>query len=134
MNYKPIPPMTAERWLSNLLEAAADIADKQHQELRWLAPDAYAWERPEELINVLDDCVFEGFIEEYSPTFSEEQSRTALDWRDELSRYSDATPQWLDPAEVLADPRWESIRHKAAAFVAAFKDRWPEHPPQGDQA
>jgi hypothetical protein len=133
MNYKPIPPMTAERWLSNLLEAAADIADKQHQELRWLAPDAYAWERREELINVLfDDCVFEGFIEEYSHTFSKEQSRTAFDLRDELNGYSDATPQWLDPAEVLADPRWESIRQKAIAFVAAFKDKWSEPSPNGD--
>jgi hypothetical protein len=127
-----ILPMTPERWIANLVEAAADIADKEHQELRWLAPDAYAWERPEELINVLfDDCAFELFVEEYASTFSEEQRQTALGLRDEMISYCAATPSYLDPVEVLADPRWESIRQKAAAFVAAFKEKWPMHSPEG---
>jgi hypothetical protein len=126
MSAEPIPPMSVERWITNLLEAAAEIADKEHQELRWLATDAYAWERPEELINVLlDDCVFEGFIEECAPTFSAEQCDAACGLRDELNRYCNATPQWLDPAEVLVDPRWESIRRRAEAFAAAFKGNWP---------
>src|SRR5580692_5898888 len=102
MSYRPIPPMTVERWLSNLLEIAAAIADKQEQERRWLAPDAYAWERPEELINTLfDGYVFEGFIEEYLATFSTEQCQAALSLRDELNRYCDDKPQQrLDPAKV----------------------------------
>jgi hypothetical protein len=55
---------TRELWLSNLLMAAGEIADKERQEDRWLAPDAKAWECPGELINTLDDHVFEGFLEE----------------------------------------------------------------------
>jgi hypothetical protein len=43
MNYKEIPPMTPERWIANLIDAANDIANKDIQESRWLAPDAYAW-------------------------------------------------------------------------------------------
>ena len=125
--------MTPERWIANLMEAASFIANKERQELRWLAPDAYAWERPGELINVLfDDCVFEGFLSEYASTFSDEQRRTAFELKDEMNSYCDATPGWLDPAEVLADPRWESIRQKAAAFVAAFKDKWPIQAPQAE--
>ena len=59
MNYKDMPPMTPEHWISNLIEAASDIADKEKQERRWPAPDAYAWEGPEEVIIVLfDDCNF----------------------------------------------------------------------------
>ena len=54
-----IAPMTPERWLSNILDALDQIADKERQERRWLASDAYAWECPEELINTVDDVVFE---------------------------------------------------------------------------
>jgi hypothetical protein len=126
MNYEEIPPITPELWTANLLDAAVEIANKEKQEQRWLAPDAKAWERPEELINVLfDDSNLELFIDEYGPTFVEDQRRAALDLRDDISRYCDKTPTWLDPSEVLADPRWETIRQKAAAFVSAFKEKWP---------
>lgn len=113
-----------ERWISNLITAAQDIADKEHQR-RWLAPDRYAWERPEELINLVDAFILDGFIDEFSLTFSENQRNAAVEFRDELSDYCDQTPQNLEPAVVLADPRWEAMREKAAAFVVAFKDKWP---------
>ena len=126
--------MTPELWIANLVEAATDIADKQHQEIRWLAPDAYAWERPEELINVLvDDCVFEGFLNEYASTFSEEQRGAAFALRDELNRFCDATPPSLDPVQVLVDQRWESIRQRATTFIQAFKGKWPMHSPDGNE-
>ena len=126
MNYREIPSMTPERWIANLIEAADDIADKGKQESRWLAPDAFAWERPEELICVLfDDSNFELFLNEYASTFTDEQRLTAFALRDELNLYGDATSKWLNAAEVLADPRWDAIRQRASVFVAAFKDKWP---------
>jgi len=133
MNYKEIPPMTPERWIANLIEDADEIANKEKQERRWLAPDAYAWERPEELINALfDDSNLELLIDEFGSTFSEEQRGAAFELRDDINRYCEATPPHLNPAEVLADPRWEAIRHKAAAFAAAFRDKWPAIPSQPD--
>jgi hypothetical protein len=120
-----MPRITPERWLSNLLDALGQIADKEHQERRWLAPDAYAWEHPEELINSVDDVVFEGFLERYTPTFSREQREAAFGFRDALNDYCERTPQNLDPAATLADPRWDFVRQKGAAFVAAFSEKWP---------
>lgn len=117
-----IPP---ERWIGNLIEVASEIADRQHQEERWLAPDRHAWERPEELICDIDGYVLNGFIEKFSATFSEDQRSAALEFRDELSDFCDNTPDNLDPATVLADTRWDVVRQKATAFVKAFKDRWP---------
>jgi hypothetical protein len=114
------------RWIANVVEAAEDIANKQLQEQRWMSPDLQAWERPEELINVLfDDSVFEGFLEEYASSFSTEQRRIAFDLRNTMNSYCDATSSYLDPKEVLADPRWEAIRQKASAFVHVFKGNWP---------
>jgi hypothetical protein len=121
-----------ELWIANLVEASAHMADRAHQELRWLSPDAYAWERPEELINMLiDDCAFERFIDEFASAFSEDQRRTAFAFRDGLNRYCDETPTHLNPAEVLGDPRWEAIRQNAAAFVQAFEGKWPNDVPRG---
>ena len=132
MNDEDIPPMTPELWIENLIDAACAIADKEKQERCWLAPDAQAWERPEELICVLfDDCNFELFIEENALSFSTEQSRTASEFANEMISYIDATPPHLNPTEVLADPRWLSIREKASAFAAAFKDKWPTRSPTG---
>jgi hypothetical protein len=125
MSAVEIPPITAQRWIANLLLAVADIADRENQERRWLAPDAQAWECPDELINVLDDCVFDGFIEKYASTFSTEQRKAAVQFKDELTNYCAMTPQHLEPADVLADPKWETVRQKAAGFLVAFRDKWP---------
>jgi hypothetical protein len=119
--------ITRELWISNLLKAASMIADKELQEQRWLAPDAYAWERPEELINVLfDDSVFDLFIEEFGVGFRDAQRDAALRLKKEVDDFCDVTPDYLDPAQVLADSRWESIRKRAREFIAAFEDKWPQ--------
>lgn len=119
-------PITREVWISNLLEAASMIADKEFQEQRWLAPDAYAWERPEELINVLfDECNFDLFIEEFGGEFTDVQRDKTLQLKKQMDDYCDATPDHLDPAQVLMDPRWEAIRESARAFIVAFQGKWP---------
>ncbi len=116
--------ITPERWMTNLIDAARSIADEARQVRRWLAPDAYAWERPEEEINVLDDCVFDGFIETFAATFSPAQTNAATAFRDAVEAYSKATPGWLDSVDVLADPRWHDIRSKARAFIEEFEGKW----------
>ena len=126
MNQKDIPPITAERWIANLLEAARDLADRERQERRWLAPDRCAWERPEEVIcSFSDDCVFDLFLEQNVDSFSGKQRSAAFGVRDALNAFCAATPQVLDPAATLADPRWELVRQRAVEFVGAFEGKWP---------
>jgi hypothetical protein len=124
MSSKDIPPITPQLWLVNILGAVTAIADKENQERRWLASDAYAWERPEELINTLDDVVFDGFINDFALTFSESQREAAIGFQSAIDDFCSTTPEWLDPAETLADPGWWSIRQKAEQFIAAFQGRW----------
>jgi len=120
-----IPPITPELWIKNLIQAVGDIANKERQEKRWMAKDAFAWENPVELICVIDDCVFDGFLEKYEATFSEEQRVAAFSFRDDFNYYCDSTPGSLDPAQVLTDARWAALREKASAFVLAFSGKWP---------
>lgn len=120
-----IPQITPERWLNNLLDVLGQIADRERQERRWLAPDAYASECPGQLICTVDDGVFEGFLERYAPTFSDEQREAAFAFRDAFNNFCDSTPQRLDTAETLAAPRWDFVRQKASAFILAFSNKWP---------
>ena len=67
MTEPQIPP---DRWINNLLDAARAIADRQYQESRWLAPDAFAWESSDKAIDALDDSVLNGFIEQFGIVLS----------------------------------------------------------------
>ena len=118
------PQIPAERWVANLLEAAELIANRHYQVSRWLADDAQAWETPDEVICMLEDSVLEGFIEEYSKTFSPAQSMAVIAFRDEVDHYCGTAPQHLDPRDVLADPKWELVRRRASDFVQSFKNNW----------
>jgi hypothetical protein len=94
--------ITRELWISNLLDAASRIADKETQERRWLASDAYAWERPEELINVLfDDSCFDLFIEEFGGEFHRRSARQSRSTQE-------ADGQLLRRNSRLARPRTSS--------------------------
>jgi hypothetical protein len=115
---------TLELWTSNLVDAARAIGDAEHQRSRWLAPDRFAWERPEELINTIcDDFLLELYIEEHGKILSRAQAEAAKALRDELDNYCNATPRNLDPEQVLTDPRWEVVRSRARSFVATFESQ-----------
>ncbi len=74
-----------------------------------------------------DDSLIELFIEEYGAALSRVQADAATALRDELNSYWHASPPgFLDPEQVLADPRWESVRSKARSFVAAFETHLSE--------
>ncbi len=122
MKNAQIPP---EQWIANLLEIAEVIADRSLQESMWLARDAKPWESPDEAINMLDDCALPEFIERFSETFTAEQALAIGRFRDEVAAYIQATPQHLEPADVLADPGWESVRAAAAQFALSFHEKWP---------
>jgi hypothetical protein len=118
---------TREFWTSNLVDAARAIGDTERQRTRWLAPDAFAWERPEELIDTIwDSFLLELFIEQHGTGLPRMQAEAATALRDELNNYCDGAPKNLDPEQVLADPRWEAVRSKARSFVAAFESQLSE--------
>jgi hypothetical protein len=102
-----------------------EFTDRDTQESRWLAHDRFAWEKPEELICSLDDVVFDQFADYYDETFTVEQRAAISRFTEEFRAFCDATPQILDPKEVLKDPRWHSLRRRADSFIVAFKDKWP---------
>lgn len=107
-------------WLRNLLDIAAEIANREKQESAWRNP-VHPWETPAELINSLfDDCQFELFIQQHGSSLNFHQLAAAIALRDAMDGFNKETPEHLDPVATLADPRWQSIRNRAAEFVQAF--------------
>ena len=121
-----IPPITPERWISNLLEAAGAIANRTMQEERWATGTWNIREHPEELINTVDAYVLDGFIEAFASTFNIEQNSAIREFSKEFGKFCVESDETLDPPQVLVDSRWEILRQRAATFVKAFQDRWPE--------
>ena len=118
---KHYPNVPLNRWRGNVLEAVERIGDKHYQETNWLRDDRPAWENPNEAICVLvDDCVFELFLQDCAFSFSNEQHQAATDFSIKLNRFLNETPKFLEAEETLNDPRWKDVQLSAIVFVAAF--------------
>ena len=116
--------ISRELWLANLVNDARALADKQHQEKRWSAPDAKPWENPGELLcAVFDDHLLNEFIAEHSPSFSAQQLEAATTFKSALVRHRALSPKKLIAEDVLVDPEWQLVRHAAARFVAVFDEQ-----------
>ena len=93
---------TRELWTSNLVDAARAVGETEHQQSRWLAPDRFAWERPEELINTIsDEFLLELYIEEYGKALPRAQTEAVTALRDELNHYCERNTKSLDPCRCL---------------------------------
>lgn len=113
---------TYEQWLANIRVVLAALANREMQECRWLAPGRHAWECPEELINSLNDVVYDGFIEEFSYQWTMEQKAAATSVQRSMHDYCVQSPTWLNPEQVLADPAWHQVQADAKRFLRCFPD------------
>ncbi len=114
--------ITFQFWTENLLSAAEDIADTEHQASRWLATDAAAWERPAELLSVLlDDFNIELYIKENRLLLAEDQLASVTTLAHAALTFDVGLNGWRDAREVLDDPAWENLRCNARAFIASFQ-------------
>jgi hypothetical protein len=118
-------PITPERWISNLLQVANLIADRRMQEDKWAAGTWSIWEYPDEMLNTLDDCVLDGFIDAFPTMLSPEQDSSVRRFRDEVDSFCASSADTLEPPELLLNPNWERVRQSADEFVEAFDGKWP---------
>jgi hypothetical protein len=110
---------TYEQWLMNVRNVLSQIADREMQERRWRTP-AHAWERPEELINSIDDVVYDGYVKEFSCQWTAEQVDAAKSFQSSFDAYCEQSPDRLDPEQVLADPAWHRVQAAAEHFMQCF--------------
>ena len=115
------PNVPVERWTSNVIQAVANLCDRENHAANWFREDRPTWENPNEVINALmDDCIFEDFLRDCDYSFTNEQRRGAHRFVTELNRFLDSQPGVLDSVETFHSAQWLKMQNAAQMFVSAF--------------
>jgi hypothetical protein len=117
-------------WRQLILSAVEALADRIHQERTWfdrpdpVSPGGYREiSSPGEEINRLfSDLDFEDYLKSPKITLTPTQQKLGLSLVAKVNHFCDTTPTFLNPAEVIDDPRWSGVREAAGAFAIALRD------------
>ena len=113
--------MDFKAWRESIVSVATQIADGDYQRRSWFGKSSTEVSSPDEMVcQISDDLLFEEFLQTHSAKLSAEQLTTASLLLSKLNEYSEATPENLDPEQVINDPAWHDIMSAAAAFVRAM--------------
>lgn len=101
--------------LSLLLEAIEEISNSEFQDRVWvqgIGPECSSFD--EAICGFFDDAQA-GYILEYPDKFglTTEQANVLREFFIVLSSFSDKTPENTPAAEIVKDPRWQTIKEKA---------------------
>jgi len=102
-------------WRQNVINAAKRAADRTYQERVWFGHGPERDSPDELLCTFLDDLVFEQFL--IHPKLSQSERTAASHLYKTIEAYADSTPKMLTPSDVIDDPRFESVRTAATAFL-----------------
>jgi hypothetical protein len=115
------PNVPIERWTNNVVDAVLSIGNREHHVANWFREDRPAWENPNEAVNILmDDCVFELFLQDCDYSLTEQQRRSGHLLMQELNLFLETTPKFLDSAETFSHPQWLIVQSSANDFVSRF--------------
>jgi hypothetical protein len=113
--------MDFKAWEAMILHVVVQISDGEYQRLSWFGKGEFI-SSPDELYSGLfDDAMIEEFLETYGEELTEDQNQAGKELVRQMSQYAALTPENLDPAEVIDDPRWQDIRELASSFLTAMK-------------
>ncbi len=114
-------PVNIEAWRKVVEQATDGIADEEHQRRAWfgLGPEESS---PEETINqFLGDAAIREFLNRKDTGLNELQIEFGRRLVDLVERFLRETPQgyrFIDPTNLIDDPRWNEIREAATRFLA----------------
>lgn len=125
----PIDPITQEirqAHMDNiLLDSIKRIADLEYQHKSWIEGsipnNVDCWE--ETMCQFFDDASIDDLLEEIDPNYgwSDKQIEELWKLRNILDDYCEATPKYMNPRDVLSDPRWHKVVACAKETLQAFE-------------
>ena len=125
----PINPVTQEirqAHMDNmLLSAIKAIADPEYQRKAWIEGsipnNVDSWE--ETMCQFFDDASIDDLLENIDPKFGWSDKQIAELWklRNILNEYCESTPKYMNPRDVLSDPRWHKVVECAKDTLKAFE-------------
>ena len=111
----------------NLLQSIAGISDREYQQEVWVEAKrpgiVDSWE--ETMCAIFDDIDLEWMFAPENRKmhgYTVEQREALIEFLALLRKYSDETPQFMTPKEVISDPDWQEIVDEAQEVIKLFPE------------
>jgi hypothetical protein len=110
-------PITSTQWKEFIKGTLDRISDENYQRLAWFNRHEEQ-SSPGELINQLyHDNNFEDFIDNDEIGLTSSQREIANGFLEQLLKFCDQAPRFIDPRATIDDPRWDAIRKAARSLM-----------------
>ena len=111
----------------NLIANIQDISDREYQHEVWVEAKrpgvVDSWE--ETMCSIFDDIDLEWMFaleNREMHGYTVEQRETLIRFLEKLEKYSNETPQFMVPKEVISDPDWQAIVDEAQEVIKLFPE------------
>jgi hypothetical protein len=113
--------MDPQAWKENILEVIEEISNEDFQKETWFG-NSDKVSSPEELYcNLLDDFIFEEFLENQDLELSEAQFSLGKALISKMKSFREIIFSYPDPQEILHHKDWQEIRLLASRFKQSFE-------------
>jgi len=114
-------PTDLAAWRKVVEQVVDAISDEALQRRAWFGIGPEVWSPDEAFTQLFDDAAIEAFLDRPDVGLSNRQLEAGKHLVDLMEELSGHTPQHIDPADLIDDPRWQAIRAAAARFTALLK-------------
>ena len=105
-------------WRTVIRQTVAGIADEAMQRRAWFGLGPEIDSPDETFCAFFGDAAFEEFLQRDDTDWSDTQLEAGRRLLELMQRLSDETPEHIEPADLIDDPRWINIREAAAHLSA----------------
>jgi hypothetical protein len=111
-------PPDIPAWTSVVRQSVAAIADETLQGRAWFGIGSEI-SSPDEMFNqFFNDAAIEEFLRRTDNGLNKVELDAGRHLVELMNELADQTPEFIPPASLIDDPRWERIRQAAARFLA----------------
>lgn len=103
-------------WRKAVEQVVGGVADEALQRRAWFGIGPEESSPDEEFCQFFDDAAIEEFLDRDDTGLNERQIKSGRHLVKLMRQLSDHTPNHINPADLIDDPRWQEIREAAARF------------------
>lgn len=109
-------PVDINAWRKVVEQVVGGIADEALQRRAWFGIGPEQSSPDEEFCMFFDDAAIDDFLSRDDTGLTEEQARAGKHLVSLMTDLADETPEHIEPADMIDDPRWQEIRAAASRF------------------
>src|SRR6266403_1201590 len=110
-----------DAWRNVVREVVGAIADESYQRRSWFGIGPEESSPDEDICQFFGDAAIEEFLDRKDTGLEAPQIKAGRHLVKLMSQFAAQTPEHIEPAELIDDPRWRKIREAAARFHTLLK-------------